>query len=57
LSDMQVLGQEKLIEIERSHPVFQKVLPLLLKDAFSKNTPKSYIKREEVHDYLNSLLA
>ena len=57
LSDMQVLGQEKLIEIERSHPVFQKALPLLLKDAFSENTPKSYIKREEVHDWLNSLLA
>lgn len=41
---------------ERSHPVYQKVVPLLLKDAFSENTPKSYIKQGEVHEWLNSLL-
>ena len=57
LSDMQVLGQEKLEEMERSHPVFQKVVPLLLKDAFSENNPKSYIKQGDVHDWLNALLA
>ena len=54
---MQVLGQEKLEEMERSHPVFQKVVPLLLKDAFSENNPKSYIKQGDVHDWLNALLA
>jgi uncharacterized phage-associated protein len=57
LSDMKMLGQEKLEEMERSHPVYQKVVPLLLKDAFSENTHKSYIKQGEVHDWLNSLLA
>jgi uncharacterized phage-associated protein len=57
LSDMKMLGQEKLEEMERSHPVYQKVVPLLLKDAFSENNPKSYIKQGEVHDWLNALLA
>jgi len=57
LCDMQVLGQEKLEEMERSHPIYQKVVPLLLKDAFSENTPKSYIKQGEVHDWLNTILA
>jgi uncharacterized phage-associated protein len=57
LSDMKMLGQEKLEEMERSHPVYQKIVPLLLKDAFSENTPKSYIKQGEVHDWLNALLA
>ncbi|PZV13545.1 MAG: hypothetical protein DCF20_14925 [Pseudanabaena sp.] len=56
-SDMKMLGQEKLDEMERSHPVYQKVVPLLLKDAFLENTPKSYIKQGEVHDWLNALLA
>jgi uncharacterized phage-associated protein len=57
LSDMQVLGQEKLAEMERSHPIYQKIVPLLLKDTFSENTLKSYIKQGEVHDWLNALLA
>jgi uncharacterized phage-associated protein len=57
LSDMKMLGQEKLEEMERSHPIYQKVVPLLLKDAFSENNPKSYIKQGEVHDWLNALLA
>jgi hypothetical protein len=41
---------------ERSHPVYQKIVPLLLKEAFSENTPKSYIKQGEVHDWLKTLL-
>ena len=41
---------------ERLHPVYQKVVPLLLKEAFSENTPKSYIKQGEVHDWLKTLL-
>jgi uncharacterized phage-associated protein len=57
LSDMKMLGQEKLEEMERSHPIYQQVVPLLLKDAFSENNPKSYIKQGEVHDWLNTLLA
>ena len=57
LSDMKMLGQEKLEEMERSHPIYQKIVPLLLKDAFSENNPKSYIKQGEVHDWLNALLA
>ncbi len=57
LSDMQALGQQKLEEIERSHPVYEKVVPLLLREAFSENTTKTYIKQGEVHDWLTSLLA
>ena len=57
LSDMKMLGQEKLEEMERSHPIYQKIVPLLLKDTFSENNPKSYIKQGEVHDWLNALLA
>ena len=57
LSDMKMLGQEKLEEMERSHPIYQKIVPLLLKDAFSENNPNFYIKQGEVHDWLNALLA
>jgi len=56
ISDMRILGQQKLEEIERSHPVYETIMPLLLKEAFSENTPKSYVKKGEVHDWLNSLL-
>jgi len=57
LSDMQTLGLEKLGEIERSHPVYKKVIPLLLEEAFSDNTSKTYLNQGEVHDWLTSLLA
>jgi hypothetical protein len=29
----------------------------LLEEAFSVNTPKTYVKQGEVHDWLNALLA
>jgi uncharacterized phage-associated protein len=57
VSDMKLLGQQKLEEIERSHPVYEKIVPLLLEEAFSVNTPKTYVKQGEVHDWLNALLA
>ncbi len=57
VSDMQILGQQKLEEMERSHPVYKKVIPFLLEEAFSVTTPKTYIKQGEVHDWLTSLLA
>jgi uncharacterized phage-associated protein len=57
LSDMQELGQQKLEEIERSHSIYEKVVPFLLRETFSENTTKTYVKQGEVHDWLNSLLA
>ena len=57
LSDMQALGLEKLGEIERSHPVYEKTVPLLLEEAFSDNAPKTYLNQGEVHDWLTALLA
>jgi len=56
-SDMEILGKQKLEEIEQSNPVFENVVPLLLKEAFVEDVPKTYIKQGEVHDWLNSLLA
>lgn len=56
LSDMQVLGQQKLAEIERSNPAYEKIIPFVLEAAFSENTPKTYIKQGEVHDWLTSFL-
>jgi len=56
LSDMQVLGQQKLAEIERSNPAYETIIPFLLEAAFSENTPKTYIKQGEVHDWLTSFL-
>jgi hypothetical protein len=41
---------------ERSHPTYKKIVPWLLQEAFSENTPKTYIKQGEVHDWLKSLL-
>ena len=44
-------------EIERSHPVYEKTVPLLLEEAFSDNAPKTYLNQGEVHDWLTALLA
>ena len=57
LHDMKALGEQKLEEIERDHPIFQKVVPVLLKEAFAENIDRTYVKQGEVHDWLNSLLA
>ncbi len=48
---------EKLDEIERNHPDYEKILSHMLEQAFKKRTnPPTYAK-EEVDDWLNSLLA
>ncbi len=51
------IGQQKLEEIEQSHPVYEKIVPLLLEEPFSVNTPETYVKQGEVHDWLKALLA
>ena len=57
LEDMQLLGNEKLRQIEREHPDYQRSLSYLLETASdeSDRTPE-YIPEGGVHDWLTSLL-
>jgi uncharacterized phage-associated protein len=57
LEDMFVLGQQKLEEIERDHPLYQAIVPQLLEQAFDADTPSEIVKQGEVRDWLSSLLA
>jgi uncharacterized phage-associated protein len=56
LSDMYLLGQEKLEEIEREHPAYASIMTRLLEQAFSSKAQPEYVKQGEVRDWLNSLL-
>jgi uncharacterized phage-associated protein len=56
LSDMQLLGQEKLEEIEREHPAYAPIMSRLLEQAFASKAKPEYVKQGEVRDWLNSLL-
>ncbi|MBC6418933.1 MAG: DUF4065 domain-containing protein [Prochloron sp. SP5CPC1] len=58
LADMKLLGKEKLDEIERNHPDYEKILSHMLEEAFKdRNNSRIYVKEGEVDDWLNSLLA
>ncbi len=52
----ELLEEEKLLEIERQHPVYQAIISYLLEEAFKTEKDPQYIKREEIHEWLNSLL-
>ncbi|MGK7942420.1 MAG: Panacea domain-containing protein [Crocosphaera sp.] len=56
LKDMQLLGAEKLLEIEKNHPHYEPIIRYLLKEAFDVNKEPQYIKEEEIDDWLESLL-
>jgi uncharacterized phage-associated protein len=56
LSDMYLLGQQKLEEIEREHPAYTPIMTRLLEQAFSSTAQPEYVKQGEVRDWLNSLL-
>ncbi len=56
LEDMQLLGQQKLEEIERDHPYYNEIVSNILHEAFSSDVKPEYVKQGEVHDWLNSLL-
>lgn len=55
-SQEELLEEEKLLEIERQHPVYQAIISYLLQEAFQAEKDPKYIKREEIHEWLNSLL-
>lgn len=57
LEDMRLLGEEKLIEIEQSHPHYEPLIFHILKEEISSKKEPEYIKQGEVNDWLNSLLA
>ncbi|ACB50453.1 unknown [Crocosphaera subtropica ATCC 51142] len=56
LKDMKLLGEEKLLEIEKNHPHYQPTIRYLLKEAFKPEKTPQYIKKEEIDEWLESLL-
>jgi uncharacterized phage-associated protein len=57
IEDLKLLGQQKLDEIERSHPDYTPVMKKLLENSFSHRASQpQYIKPGEVRDWLTSLL-
>ena len=57
LEDLRLLGQEKLLEIEKNHPHYYQIVSHVLKEEInSKQKPQS-VKQGGVNDWLNSLLA
>ena len=54
--DMQLLGLQKLEEIERDHPDYNEIVSNILHEAFSSDVKPKYVKQGEVHDWLRSLL-
>ncbi|WP_156922879.1 hypothetical protein [Crocosphaera subtropica] len=56
MSKQELLEQEKLLEIERQHPVYQGIISYLLEEAFSEEKEPQYIKKEEIHEWLLSLV-
>lgn len=56
LEDMRLLGEEKLLEIEKEHPHYASIISHLLKAAIESKEEPKYIQQGEVNDWLNSLL-
>lgn len=58
LEDMRILGEEKLLEIEKNHVHYQPLINHILKTEINnqKELESQYIKQGEVNDWLNSLL-
>jgi uncharacterized phage-associated protein len=59
LSDMKLLGEQKLDEIERDHPAYMPILAGLLRNTFpvaSAGRPAQYVQPGGVRDWLTALL-
>jgi uncharacterized phage-associated protein len=57
IEDLKLLGQQKLDEIERSHPDYTPLMSGLLEKAFAqRESQPQYINPGEVRDWLTSLL-
>lgn len=56
LEDMQLLGEEKLLEIERNHSHYEPIMRHLLEEAFNPKKEPQYIQEGEIDEWLNSLL-
>ena len=57
IADLKLLGQEKLDEIERSHPAYSPIIRERLEEAFSASSEKTqYVEPGDVRDWLTSLL-
>ncbi|NET43800.1 Panacea domain-containing protein [Okeania sp. SIO2B3] len=56
LEDMRLLGEEKLLEIEKEHPQYASIFSDFLKAAIESKEKPEYIQQGEVNDWLNSLL-
>ncbi len=54
--DMGLLGEEKLLEIEKAHPHYNDILSHVLKEAMKEKSKPQYIQQEEVNEWLKSLL-
>ncbi len=53
---MRLLGEEKLLEIEKDHPYYNKIISYVLKEEMkAKHKPQS-IQQGEVNKWLQSLL-
>ena len=56
LEDMRLLGEEKLLEIEKEHPHYSPIVSYVLETAIESKEKPQYIQQGEVNDWLNSLL-
>ncbi|MDJ0519903.1 MAG: DUF4065 domain-containing protein [Trichodesmium sp. MO_231.B1] len=56
LEDMRLLGEEKLLEIEKGHPHYAPIVSHILETAIESKEEPEYIQQGEVNDWLNSLL-
>ncbi|MDB9312523.1 DUF4065 domain-containing protein [Spirulina sp. CS-785/01] len=57
LEDMRLLGQDKLLEIEKEHPLYSPILSKVLQESFSSQGEAEYVQQGEVDDWLKSILA
>ncbi len=55
-SKEELLEEEKLLEIEREHPVYQEIIGYLLEEAFREKKEDQYVKIGERNEWLLSLL-
>ncbi|NEQ72934.1 MAG: DUF4065 domain-containing protein [Okeania sp. SIO2C9] len=56
LEDMRLLGEEKLLEIEKEHPHYTSIVSYVLNTAIESKEEPEYIQQGEVNDWLKSLL-
>lgn len=57
LEDMRLLGEEKLLEIERNHSSYEPIIRYLLEEAFNPQKEPQYIQEGEIDEWLESLLS